>query len=149
MEEIIESQIARLRAIDRELMTAFTDAELWVTEHTTEVADFHKNIFLRTISISTLLAECIAEMNQIKRDFIKNKTMAKFIKLHQNFPSHQEVYINAELIQAIYPAIKGASIYMNISCVYTDMYDHEIIHTKMQSFSVDETAEEILALINN
>lgn len=76
--------------------------------------------------------------------------MAKFIKLHQNFPSHQEVYINAELIQAIYPAIKGASIYMkNISCVYTDMYDPEIIHTKMQSFSVDETAEEILALINN
>lgn len=68
MEEIIESQIARLRAIDRELMTAFIDAELWVTEHTTEVAeDFHKNIFLRTISISTLLAECIAEMNQIKK----------------------------------------------------------------------------------
>lgn len=67
MEEIIESQIARLRAIDRELMTAFIDAELWVTEHTTEVAVFHKNIFLRTISISTLLAECIAEMNQIKK----------------------------------------------------------------------------------
>lgn len=69
MEEIIESQIARLRAIDRELMTAFIDAELWVTEHATEVADFHKNIFLRTISISTLLAECIAEMNQIKKGF--------------------------------------------------------------------------------
>lgn len=74
--------------------------------------------------------------------------MAKFIKLHETYPNHQEVYTNAEFIQAIYPAMLGASIWMHTPKVYTDMYDHEIIRTELQIVCVDETAEEILALIN-
>lgn len=43
----------------------------------------------------------------------------------------------------------GASIWMHTPKVYTDMYDHEIIRTELQIVCVDETAEEILALIND
>lgn len=74
--------------------------------------------------------------------------MAKFIKLHETYPNRQEVYTNAEFIQSIYPAILGASIWMHAPKVCTDMYDHEIIRTELQIVCVEETAEEILALLN-